>query len=96
MSFVGFTCANTRHIYLKHITEDLELSGKKEVFLCGEGASGKCEVVMHLKEWGAGGMLFHNGRNFKMKEDERSDNVYSQKLPIQLLGRALTETKVPI
>ena len=45
---------------------------------------------------GGGGMLFHDGRNFKMREDKRSDNLYSEKLPIQLLRRALTETKVPI
>ena len=37
---------------------------------------------------GGGGMLFHDGRNFKMREDKRSDNLYSEKLPIQLLRRA--------
>ena len=42
-----WTCTNARHIFLKHVKEDLELS-RKEGFFLGEGATAKCEVVIRL------------------------------------------------
>lgn len=44
---IGRVQNNARHIFLKHVNEDLELS-REEGFFLGEGATAKCEVVIRL------------------------------------------------